>query len=139
MKTSKIFQLLFFLVFTAGCNDIPKEIRETVLFKDVTKKSLDIVSIGYSFNEPQPISGIAVHARNDGNHIIAGDLYELMVYDHGWKSLGLKEAIRQEITFDSIPEGGLFWLKNLSRGSEELPFMFDAEGNQFWVGQYYQN
>lgn len=98
-----------------------------------------VVSIGYSFNEPQLISGIAVHARNDGNHIVAGDQYELMVYDHGWKSLGLKNARRQEITFDSIPEGGLFWLKNLSRGSEELPFMFDADGTQFWVGQYYPN
>ncbi|HKK61369.1 MAG TPA: hypothetical protein VJ951_02345 [Bacteroidales bacterium] len=94
-----------------------------------------VASIVYSFNKPQVISGIAVHARNDGNHIVVGDQYELMVYDNGWKSIGVKEAVEQEITFDSIPDGGLFWLKNLTRRSEELPFMFDAEGNQFWMGQ----
>lgn len=94
-----------------------------------------VVSIGYVFNEPQYISGIAVHARNDGNHIVIGDQYELMVYDNGWKSIGVKEAVQQEISFDGIPDGGLFWLKNLTRGSEELPFIFDADGNQFWVGQ----
>jgi hypothetical protein len=36
MKKSRIFLLLFLLIYSAGCNDIPKEVRETVLFKDVT-------------------------------------------------------------------------------------------------------
>lgn len=91
--------------------------------------------VGLRFNSPQYISSITIHARNDGNHIIPGDEYELMVYDKGWKSLGIKMAEKQELKYIGVPSGGLYWLKNLSRGAEELPFMFDSNKNQFWPGQ----
>ena len=94
-----------------------------------------IVSVGYQFNSPQEISAIAVHTRNDGNHIVPGDKYELFVYSNGWQSLGIKVAKKQELKYDNIPSGGLYWLKNLSGGKEELPFMIDSSGNQFWAGQ----
>jgi len=93
------------------------------------------VSVGYSFDKPQYISEIAVQARNDGNQIVVGDEYQLMFYDKGWKDLGYKTALKQELIFDNVPSGGLYWLKNITKGDEELPFMFDAEGNQYWAGQ----
>ncbi|WP_434035516.1 transglutaminase domain-containing protein [Formosa sp. 4Alg 33] len=94
-----------------------------------------IAFVGLRFNPPQFISSISVHTRNDGNHIIPGDNYELMVYNSGWQSLGLKTADKQELNYVDVPSSGLYWLKNLSQGKEELPFVFDSNKNQFWPGQ----
>jgi len=74
-------------------------------------------------------------ARNDGNQIVAGDNYELMVWDKGWKSLGVKKAAGQFLEYSEIPSGGYYWLKNLSNGTEELPFLISENGEQFWPGQ----
>ena len=93
------------------------------------------VFVGYKFNSPQYISSIAIQTRNDGNHIVPGDKYELMVYDYGWKSLGIKIAEKQELKYIGIPSGGFYWLKNLTEGTEELPFMFDSNKNRYWAGQ----
>ena len=93
------------------------------------------VFLEYSFDRPQYLSKIAIHARNDDNQIVIGDDYQFLIYDNGWKNLGYKTALKQELIFDNVPSDGLYWLKNLTEGKEELPFIFDAEGNQYWAGQ----
>jgi len=95
-----------------------------------------VVSVGYNFDNPHYISEIAILSRNDGNQIIVGDNYQLMFYNNGWKNLGIKTALKQELIFENVPSGGLYWIKNLTEGVEELPFIFDNEGNQYWPGQY---
>jgi len=94
-----------------------------------------VVFVGYGFDKLQYISEIAIQTRNDGNQIVVGDNYQLLFYDNGWKDLGCKTAVKQEVVFDNVPSGGLYWLKNLTEGNEEIPFMFDGKGNQYWAGQ----
>jgi len=91
--------------------------------------------VGYRFDQPKHIARVALLSRNDGNQIVAGDTYELMVWDKGWKSLGVKKATGQFLEYSEIPSGGYYWLKNLSNGTEELPFLISENGEQFWPGQ----
>lgn len=122
-------------------NDLSEEFRPEILFDNDmltwTKvgRPSRFVYVGYEFKRPEYISSVAIHARNDGNHIVIGDEYELMVWDNGWKSIGIKTAEKQEIEFSNVPSSGLYWLKNLSHGIEELPFMMTEDGKQFWAGQ----
>lgn len=91
--------------------------------------------VGYRFNQPTHIARVALLPRNDGNQIVEGDNYELMVWDKAWKSLGVKDATGQFLEYSEIPSGGYYWLKNLSIGTEELPFLISEKGEQFWPGQ----
>lgn len=91
--------------------------------------------VGYRFSQPTHIARVALLSRNDGNQIVAGDTYELMVWDKSWKSLGVKKATGQFLEYNEIPSGGYYWLKNLSNGTEELPFLITENGKQFWPGQ----
>lgn len=91
--------------------------------------------VGYRFDQPKYIARVALLSRNDGNQIVAGDNYELMLWNKGWKSLGVKVATGQFLEYSEIPSGGYYWLKNLSNGTEELPFLISEKGEQFWPGQ----
>lgn len=82
--------------------------------------------------KPQSFS---IQPRNDENHIVVGDLYELMMWEDGWKSLGRKKAFSNEVIFKNVPSGALYWLRNLTRGKEEYPFVIDKNGDQYWTGQ----
>jgi hypothetical protein len=90
--------------------------------------------VGFRFDQPTHITRVALLSRNDGNQIVAGEIYELMVWNMGWKSLGVKTATGQFLEYSKIPSGGFYWLKNLSNGTEELPFMIVENGEQFWPG-----
>lgn len=87
------------------------------------------------FPEPVDISSISVLARNDGNQIIVGDRYELFYFNKSWQSIGRKKAIRQSITFENVPSNGYYWLRNLSEGTEEIPFMMKKHDVQYWAGE----
>jgi len=90
--------------------------------------------ITYELPEPEIISGFKVQTRNDGNDIIPGHTYELMYWNGGWKSLGRQLAKDTVLTYDNVPAGGLYLLRNLSGGKEEGVFMLDDQGNQVWPG-----
>ncbi|MCT4647257.1 MAG: hypothetical protein N4A74_19870 [Carboxylicivirga sp.] len=91
--------------------------------------------VGYDFGKPQQISSLSIQPRNDGNHIEIGDDYELIIWDEGWKRFAHKRAKNNFLEFENVPSNGLFWLKNITKGSEELPFIILNNGQQFWPGQ----
>ncbi len=90
----------------------------------------------YVFAEPQGIGGFLLQPRNDENHIMIGDDYELLMWNRGWVSLGRQVAQDHKLLFQDVPSNGLYWLHNYSRGKEEYPFIISAQGEQYWVGQY---
>lgn len=94
-----------------------------------------MIFVRLDFASPQNISRIKVLARNDGNHIEIGDKYELLVWNNGWTSVGTQTAHTNELNYKELPLGGLYWLKDLTKGSEELPFMINADGRQMWPGE----
>lgn len=84
---------------------------------------------------PQTIGNIRYQARNDDNHIDQGDTYELFYWHNTtWTSLGVQLATDTLLVYHEVPQNALFWLRNLSKGKEENPFIIDNNKKQFFPG-----
>ncbi len=81
---------------------------------------------------PQSISKISFCPRNDTNHILLGDTYELLYFKDEWKTLGLQKAKKQELRFNNVPKNALLWLRNLTKGVEERIFVINNNGEQIF-------
>lgn len=90
--------------------------------------------VGYDFgpDNQQKITRISYCARNDGNMIEPGDMYELLFYDRGWKSLGKQIASSNELIYNRVPQNALLWLKNHTKGYEERVFTYDDNHQKWW-------
>lgn len=85
------------------------------------------------FGSPINIKEIICCPRCDGNGIYPNNEYELFYYElDGWRSLGRKTATSCFLEYDNLPEGALFWLRNLTNGVEERPFIIRNEKIIFW-------
>lgn len=87
--------------------------------------------VGLDFSESVQIDSIAFCPRTDDNDICPGDEYELFYWNDGWISLGRRTAAGYELTFDSVPYNALLWLRDLTRGREERPFIYEND-RQIW-------
>ena len=87
---------------------------------------------GMDFGRPVALERIVYTARGDGNTIDIGDTYELFYWNgQGWSSLGKQEAANICLRFRNVPSGGLYWLRDLSKGKEERIFTYE-QGRQVW-------
>lgn len=89
------------------------------------EKKGDSIIIKFEYNAM--IKYIQFVPRNDDNFIRIGDEYELFYHigkGWGWKSLG-KQKAKTNYLYYNVPQNALFWLKNLTRGSEEQLFIYD--------------
>ena len=60
------------------------------------------------------------------------DTYELFYWDNGsWNTAGIQVAAADLLTYTDIPNGTIYWLRNLSRGKEERIFTYE-NGKQVW-------
>ena len=89
--------------------------------------------VGMDFGHPVDIEKIIYTPRGDGNTIGIGDEYELFYWtDHHWASLGKQIATTIKLEYTEVPSGGLYFLRNLTRGKEERIFTY-VDGEQvFW-------
>ncbi|MDJ1473283.1 discoidin domain-containing protein [Xanthocytophaga flava] len=78
------------------------------------------------------ITKIEFYPPNDGNSVEVGDLYELFYWDDGWKSLGKKNAVYEELVYNNGPENGLYRLKNLTKGYKERIFSYEKNIQIWW-------
>ena len=90
-------------------------------------------NITLKLKEPQMVTHVRFSPKNADNGICAGDEYELRYWDDGWMSCGTARAKYEYIIFDNIPHNKLYWLRNNSRGREEMPFIIDEQGKQRFV------
>lgn len=89
------------------------------------EKKGDSIIIKFEYNAM--IKYIQFVPRNDDNFIRIGDEYELFYHigkGWGWKSLG-KQKAKTNYLYYNVPQNALFWLKNLTRGSEEQLFIYN--------------
>ncbi|HEY9542149.1 MULTISPECIES: discoidin domain-containing protein [Bacteroidales] len=88
--------------------------------------------VGMDFGKPVRISHFYYFARGDGNAIAPNDKYELFYWDNSkWNSLGAKKATSPVLVFKKVPSGGVYLLRNLTRGQEERVFTYE-NGKQIW-------
>lgn len=88
--------------------------------------------VGLKFRKPETVAKLRYIPRNDGNCIEVGDEYELFYWhNRQWASLGKQKATENVLKYANIPSGGLYVLKNLSKGHEERIFTYE-NGKQVW-------
>ena len=119
-----------------GTNGNPQKTKETVFDGDILTGfegvSPDGHWVGMKFKNPVSIGKIRYIPRNDGNCIEIGDKYELMYWhDNCWISLGIQIAKSNVLKFKNAPTGGLYVLRNLTKGHEERIFTYE-NGQQIW-------
>ena len=90
--------------------------------------------VGLKLAKPSRISKIKYIGRNDGNGIEIGDVYELYCWNviGHWDLIETKEAIDNVIYFNNIPSGGLYILKDVTKGAEERIFTYDGSKQVWW-------
>ncbi len=90
--------------------------------------------LGMDFGQAVSISKIRYLSKNDANGVYPGNDYELLYYDFpdGWISLGIKTATGQELEYNQVPSGALYWLRNLTTGEEERIFTWEKGKARFW-------
>lgn len=89
--------------------------------------------VGLALPKATRISKIRFASRNDGNMVEVGDEYELFYWDiQDWVSMGRIIADSDFLNYQNVPMGGIYWLKNHSKGWEERIFTLDKNGKQVW-------
>lgn len=88
--------------------------------------------ISIDFGKPVAVDYFRFLPRNDDNAITPGDSYELMMWgETGWKSLIKCIAKADKLQFKNVPSGGLYLLRNHTKGKEERIFTYE-NGKQVW-------
>lgn len=88
--------------------------------------------VGLKLNTPKQISKFRFIPRNDGNCIEIGDKYELFYWmNSNWTLLATVTAKENILKLDDMPSGGLYVLRNLTKGHEERIFTYE-DGRQVW-------
>ncbi|MDD7303062.1 MAG: hypothetical protein PUG76_00755 [Prevotellaceae bacterium] len=82
--------------------------------------------------EPQMVTGVRYAPLNADNGIHAQECYELFYWDGEWRSCGIQVAQYEYVAFIDVPQNKLYWLKNLTTGREEMPFVM-VDGQQYFV------
>ena len=88
--------------------------------------------VGLELPQPSDIAMIRYMPRNDGNSIEIGDDYQLQMYDNGmWKTLEWMTAKDTKLVLKNMPSGGLYLLRDRTKGEEERIFTYE-NGKQVW-------
>ena len=92
--------------------------------------------LGMDFKTPVCITHIRLLPRNAMNTIELGCHYQLLYYkDNSWVEYKTKIAHYNFIDFSDVPAGTVYWLRNLDKGKEELPFFY-LDGKQVFINEF---
>lgn len=78
------------------------------------------------------LSGIRIHSRSDTNFIEPGKTYELRVYNEDWQIFDRVKSNDYHVTFENVPQEGLYWVKCIEGGVEERPFAISGDRQIFY-------
>lgn len=81
--------------------------------------------VGFDFQKPVSMGKIAYIRRGDGNAICPGDEYELYYWDNEWVLHEKKNADNIYIDFENLPADRLYFIKGLSRGTQNRTFIYE--------------
>ncbi|OQP59825.1 discoidin domain-containing protein [Niastella populi] len=104
--------------------------RDSYFFKDAGGPTYIGIDLGQ--NKRAQITRIRYCPRNDTNDVLPGDTYELFIWNNEWVSLGTKTGVDfQPLTFNA-PQGGIYWLRDRTKGKEERIFTYENGKQFFW-------
>ncbi len=83
-------------------------------------------------DNPKTLCRIGILPRNNWNVIEKGHVYELLVFNKGWKSLATKQATDFFIDFDQVPCNAVMLLRDQTEGKQERVFTYQNNWQLFW-------
>lgn len=115
---------------------IPTGSNPDYAFDGILDTYVGASTIGMDFGKPVRVTHVRFVPRTADNGIVPGHEYSLWYYDgERWVMHSTQTATYNYLLFDHVPGGALYWLQNLTAGTEELPFAFE-EKNQIFIHQY---
>lgn len=92
--------------------------------RNMTTAPTDSTSITLSLTDPQCVVGINLAPINADNAITPGHEYQLYMWsdNEGWKFHSKQRASSEGVAFRNVQKESLLWLKDISKGQEEMPF-----------------
>ena len=92
--------------------------------------------VNLRFNEQRYMTKVRFAPLNAENNIFPEHEYILYKWSEtGWERIGHKKANAHYLSFNNVEVGRLYWLKNITTGKEESPFVFDENGKQRFVNE----
>lgn len=88
--------------------------------------------IVFEIDTAQVITKVRLAPKNADNIVKPNENYELMVWNNGWQSLENTYSRYNYLEFDNLSPHKLYWLRNHSRGREEVPFII-RNGNAAFI------
>lgn len=89
-------------------------------------------------SQPQIVDRIRFCIKNAGNGITYGDTYQLYEWREGtWQRLMTRMAIKGQWRPMRLKVGALYWLHDITKGVEEMPFTINEEGEQIFPMQQF--
>lgn len=89
--------------------------------------------IDFDFGKAVKLDSICYMPLNDGNGIFPNNIYELRYWENGhWKVFCTKIAEKYSLKFEGVPSGGLYWLRNLTTGTQERIFIVENGKMKFY-------
>ncbi len=83
---------------------------------------------------PQVITHIRVAPLNADNGIEKGNAYKLLEYTNGnWIPIQEEDAVYNHLYCQKLKTNTLYWLKNLTKGTEELAFYINDKKEQVFI------
>ncbi len=111
-----------------NCNDVLRDHNSNFVFNGDAEN----IWVALELDTIRTVTHVGICPRNDKNGVYQGMVYELLYWDHDWKSLGKKTATSDSITFDNIPSNSVLWLRNHSEGKEERIFTIENNEVIWW-------
>lgn len=89
--------------------------------------------VGIKLDKAQKISFVRIIPRSDDNDVRVGDTYELCYYNgREWVALEQQVAKANVLRYDSVPTNALYWVRDLTRGWDERPFIIRNDSIVEW-------
>ncbi|MBD9180493.1 MAG: discoidin domain-containing protein [Odoribacter splanchnicus] len=87
--------------------------------------------IVFELDTPQILTRVRMAPKNADNIVKPNENYELMVWEDGWQSLSNQDSKYNYLDYKDLRTDRLYWLRNHSRGREEVPFIIRNGEPQF--------
>ena len=117
--------------------DVPEEEFLRRAENDGNMQTINATScVDLRFDEQRYMTKVRFAPLNAENNIFPEHEYVLYKWtETGWERVEQKKASAHYLSFNNIEVGSLYWLKNITTGQEESPFVFDKNGKQCFVNE----
>lgn len=116
---------------------LPLDVHADTLYRNVIDGNVETFvntpTVHLRLKDPACIKEIRFIPRNANNAVNEGDTYALYYFCKGeWMMFELQKAENNFVDFHNVPACGLYLLKDINSGKEELPFTYSKQG-QHWI------